>query len=602
MRRIAPPSGDILLLAGLVGTAAVAAVFLFQPPLPDRVGVDGLAHLSVGAIPADGFLWGDETRGPGEAFLRAERLMHGTTAVLLFFVAAVGGLGQMATAGVVAVSRRAEMRLRRAVGAPRNRLLGELVRETAGTFGRALVVGAGAALAAHLLLPAVWTASPEIAPPALGPGVPVAIAFGVAGGLLAAWVGLAFVVVQSAEMRPGAPLHPKTRLAESSRGEASHPGVPVLQIAAVCMVLASAGALVAGAERLWSADSEEPDRGAFADLPRILMGSAPGDAARSIESVLAPDSPFRGGESRSVSVTTPGFAEGVGHLRYARTECGDCYIPGDPPVFAPFRGETAVHHGVSPDTFQMAGIQMIEGRGFTSDDGPSAEPVAIVSRGFAAEHFQNGEAIGRRVRIGGVRWHTVVGVVDARPRTRLPARTQPPEDVFVPIAQVPTHQVEVMAAGTPAITALPPNMRAVASPAERDRLVAAWTTGFVRLWRGAGLAAAILAVLGVFVTVTRRIREEAPEIALHRAVGATRNRIVGRYLSLGLGVDAVGAGIGCWASLFVVSAVMPEGFGAPHVLAPVFLRVGGSFVVVAALVAAAVAAWEMRGSVREGLG
>jgi len=38
------------------------------------------------------------------------------------------------------------------------------------------------------------------------------------------------------------------------------------------------------------------------------------------------------------------------------------------------------------------------------------------------------------------------------------------------------------------------------------------------------------------------------------------------------------------------------------VLAPVFLRVGGSFVVVAALVAAAVAAWEMRGSVREGLG
>jgi hypothetical protein len=604
VRRLPLPSADVLLLAGLVGTAAVAAVFLLQPPLPDRVGVDGLAHLSVSAVPVDGLEWGDETRGPGEAFVRAERLMHVTTAVLLFFVAAVGGLGHMARAGVVAVSRRAEMRLRRAVGAPRNRLLGELAREAAATLGRALVVGAGAAAAAHLLLPAVWTASPEVATPALGVGVPAAIGFSIAGGILLAWVALAFVVVQSAEMMPGAPLHPKTRLAEPFRGELRHPGVPVLQIAAVCMVLASAGALVAGAERLWGPDSVDAERGAFANLPRILVTSDPGDATGAIEAILAADSPFRAGAGGSVSVTTPGFAEGVGHVRYAQTECGECYIPGSPPVRAPFKGETAVHHAVSPDTFQMAGIEVLEGRGFTPDDGPAAEPVAIVSRRFAAEHFQDGEAIGRRVRIGaaGERWHTVVGIVDALPRTRLPARTQPTEDIFVPIAQLPATHVEVMTAGLPALSALSVNARAVASPAERDRLLASWTTGFVRLWRGAGLAAAILAMLGVFVTVMRRVREEAPEIAIHRAVGATRGRIIWRYLAFGGGIGAVGAGLGCWAALFVVSAVVPEGFGAPGVLAPVFLNVGGSFVLVAALVAGGVAAWEMRGGVREGLG
>ena len=183
-------------------------------------------------------------------------------------------------------------------------------------------------MAAHLLLPALWTASPEIATPVLGPGVPVAIAFSVAGGLLLMWVSLAFVVVQSAEMMPGAPLHPKTRLAEPLRGEVCHPGVPVLQMAAVCMVLASAGAFVAGAERLWGADSQEAERRAFTDLPRILVTSAPGGAARTMEVILAPDSPFRGGEGRPVSVTTPGFAESVGHLRHAQTECGVCYIPG----------------------------------------------------------------------------------------------------------------------------------------------------------------------------------------------------------------------------------------------------------------------------------
>jgi hypothetical protein len=98
-----------------------------------RLGVDGLAHLSVGAIPVEGLEWGDETRGPGEAFLRAE------------------------------------MRIRRAVGAPRNRLLGALAREAAVTFGKALL------------------------------------------------------------------------------------------FAAVCMVLASAGSLVAGAERLWGAGSGAPE-------------------------------------------------------------------------------------------------------------------------------------------------------------------------------------------------------------------------------------------------------------------------------------------------------------------------------------------------------
>ena len=643
MRSPRIPSGDILLLAGLVGTAAVAALFLLQPSLPDRVGVDGLAHLSVGPIPLDGLVWGDEARGPGEAFVRAERLMHGVTAVLLFFAALVGGLGQMALAGVVAVSRRAEMRLRRAVGAPRDRLLGELARQAVGTFGRALLFGAGAALAAHLLLQGVWAASPEVATPALGFIGPAAIGLGIAGGILLAWVALAFLVVQSAEVMPGAPLHPKTRLAEPFRGEVCHPGVPVLQIAAVCMVLASAGAFMAGAEGLWGADPEEgpwveregegSGRVAFAHLPRVLVESEPEDAARAIEAILAPDSPFRAGEGGPVSVTTPGFADGVGHLRYALTECGICFIPGSPPVRAPYKGEVAVHHAVSPDTFRMAGIRVLEGRGFTVHDGPAAPPVAIVSRRFAAEHFENGEAIGRRVRIGEDwdRWHTVVGVVEALPRTRLPARTQPPEDIFVPIAQIPPSQVEVMAAGLPALPAfpamfsmpamsslppmsslpgnswlpamssLPARVRSVASPAERDHLVASWTTGFVTLWRAAGLAAAILALLGVGVTVARRVREEAHEIALHRAVGATRFRIVRRYLTFGLGIGSVGAGLGCWAALFIVSAVVPEAWGAPGVLASVFLRVGGSLVLVAALVAAAVAAWETRGVVREGL-
>jgi hypothetical protein len=285
----------------------------------------------------------------------------------------------------------------------------------------------------------VWTASPEIATPALGPGIPAAIGFGIAGGILLAWVALAFVVVQSAEMMPGAPLHPKNapRRALSGRGLSSR-GAGAPDRGGVH------GARVGGGTRggcgaALGRGFRGCEAGAFADLPRVLVASDSGDATRTIEAILAADSPFRAGAGGPVSVTTPGFAEAWATSATLRPSAASATSPAAPRSVRPFKGEVAVHHAVSPDTFQMAGIEVLEGRGFTPADGPAAEPVAIVSRRFAAEHFQNGEAIGRRVRIGAARdrWHTVVGIVDALPRTRLPARTQPPEDIFVPIASFP---------------------------------------------------------------------------------------------------------------------------------------------------------------------
>jgi ABC-type antimicrobial peptide transport system permease subunit len=144
-------------------------------------------------------------------------------------------------------------------------------------------------------------------------------------------------------------------------------------------------------------------------------------------------------------------------------------------------------------------------------------------------------------------------------------------------------------------------VRERASLEERRGAVERWTRRYASIGWGAGTAAAVLALIGTALTVGRRVREEAPEIALRRAVGATRPRLLLRYLAFGLRVGALGAAIGCWAALFAVDAIVPEGFSRPGALASLFLPVALALTLTAGLAAAGGAAAGLRGTPREGL-
>jgi hypothetical protein len=454
-RRPLPPAGELPLrrpgtrwgergfLAAAAAALWLAGALLFQPPFAERAGPDALPHLSEAPLLVEGMAWGADARGPGAAFADAEALPLTASVLLLLLAAAVGALGQMALAGVVAVSRRFELRLRRALGASRDRLLARLAHEAVATVGSAALLGGGVALALAAVLGSAWPSGAAVPAPAF-PVQPLPVLLAV--GALGAWAVLAFGVVQTGEMGRGAPLRRDTPLGEPYRGELCHPGVPILQVAAVTAVLITAGLILEGPDlAAGEPASSRPPAG-----ERLVVELPPDRAAEAVASLLGRAAGLlEGGAAVPLSVTSPGFWEGVGHVRYAETECGRCFIPGSPPMLAPYKGERAVHHAVSPDTFRMAGIVVLEGRAFTRDDAADAEPVAVVTRAFALDHFQDGEALGRRVRIGADRrrWHTVVGVVEARPRATLVSRRQPPEDVLVPVAQVAGRELELVAPG-----------------------------------------------------------------------------------------------------------------------------------------------------------
>jgi len=107
--------------------------------------------------------------------------------------------------------------------------------------------------------------------------------------------------------------------------------------------------------------------------------------------------------------------------------------------------------GVSEAYFETLGLELVQGRSFTRDDGLPGSEVAIVNQRFVELHLPDGEALGRRVHLvpGGNAppespWLTVVGVVP-NVRQRNMEEPEPDAVVYSPLRQLSTRTVSLLA-------------------------------------------------------------------------------------------------------------------------------------------------------------
>ena len=302
---------------------------------------------------------------------------------------------------------------------------------------------------------------------------------------------------------------------------------PVLQVGASLAILLAATLVSKQASLLMGPGNAAPDGTVYQ-----LVDSAADPAVRSSRyaDMLRDLAATEGVEGASLS--SPGTMLGLGTVDWVQTDCGQCLTGG---MYVRFHDERAAHHLVSPDSFAVFGIPLVAGRTFTLDDGWNTPRVAIVNRQMAARHFENGNALGRTIFMGTARVpYTVVGVVDDGKAPGRSGGIQPRFAVYLSSLQHPIAAADLVIRGSALAAA---NAEATmarqgsihhARGTSESAIRHAYTlpmTWFARWFRVEAIAALLLGAIGTMVSVSLWAGALVPELALHRALGATRPRI-----------------------------------------------------------------------------
>ncbi len=492
-------------------------------------------------------------RSPAVLQADAVRLLFQALAGAAAGALAVGALGVVLLFAARASERVAELTLRRAVGATRRTLVVAALLEGGVVAAGVLATGGLAGLVLARVAAGAW-------PGGLVPAVdalPSLVAAAVAAVAVLAGALLALIFA------------PHRRLTETAPRPVSL-AVPTVQLGLALVILTASTLLTRHATDPRSQGSPHALDGEI-----YSGGAAAADpAARSARYAALLESLRTGATYDTVSLTGDGAAIGLGTLSVVTTDCGLCPAGG---IFVPWHAVAAMHQVVSADSFQSLGIHLLAGRPITDADGWNAPRVAVVSRSLAHRHFQNGEAIGRRLLFGDDprTWHTVVGIVEDPRPSGLGGAQVPPFAVYASVLQHPAPAVELMVrprvAGRVGRPLAPEVARLLDAPggvvrvSEASLLAAqlapvAWFGRFFAAEGWAMLAAALIATL---VQMRLWVSSLAPELGLRRAVGAGAGQVMALVLRraalVGVGGAAVGLVLGpaVWSGLGTIVRGLP---------------------------------------------
>lgn len=229
-------------------------------------------------------------------------------------------------------------------------------------------------------------------------------------------------------------------------------------------------------------------------------------------------------------------------------------IEGQPPAVNGTDKTALPLRAVTEDYFKLMGVALLSGREFRSSDDYTASKVAIVNQAFVNRFFPRGDAIGRKIWMGGrdKPGMEIVGEIANSRTNELTEKASP--EIYLPLWQATAfskHLVVRTSADPRAVvvaverelhtidpTAAVENVKTLEQI--RDDSLASRTFA-MRLLIGFSLVGSVLTLVGVYGVLSLSVASRKRELAIRSALGAQQKNI--RQLIFGEGFQLIAGGV-----------------------------------------------------------
>ena len=451
--------------------------------------------------------------------------------------------------------RTRELAIRSALGAPRGRLIGQLLLESLllsliGAIPGVFLAGWGVRLFNDAIAarnPPFWI---HIAVD------PAALAFAFGMALLAALVSGLMPAFQASRPDVTDVLKDEGRGSSSLRLGRMSRLVVVVEVAASCLLLICGGLMVKSIVKLRTLDLGFDEKGVLTSRIALFESVYPEEKDRVLffDQLLERLRAHSGVEMAAASTLLPGNNGGMSRVAIA----GRAYAKEEDQSLTWFGN-------VSEGWFETFRIPLRQGRDFNRLDTADSLPVAIVNESFARKAWPGEDPLGRQVRLTGLdegkeTWRTVVGVVadsqiaSSDNNDEFELR----EGIYLPLSQeCPGYASIVIRTRQGQPTAFTAALRETIATLDQDlpiywvysmeevlALNRFFTNLFGSLFAIFGLSALVLASVGIYGVIAFSVQQRTQEIGIRMALGARRQSVLGLVLRQGMWQLVFGLAVG----------------------------------------------------------